>query len=159
MNNIIKQKLLPFFISIAIPFAIGGLSAFFTNSNMELYKNLNLPAAAPPSIVFPIAWSILYLFMGISSYLIYRCAPSPQRSSALCAYGIQLAINFIWPLLFFNLQWYSFSFVWLVLLLIMVIYMITQFYPISKAAAWLNFPYVLWLLFAGWLNLFVVILN
>ena len=96
--------------------------------------------------------------MGISSYLIYS-SESDAESRALSTYGYQLLVNFLWPVFFFNFGWYFFAFLWLAFLWILVAKMILEFGGISKIAALLNLPYLLWLSFAGYLNLGVWLLN
>ena len=147
-------QLKPFVISLLISLGVGGLSALLTKDNMDIYKNLKQPALAPPSIV----WTILFILMGISAYLIY-VSDSYQKKNALIIYGVQLLINFLWPIIFFNYQNYLFSFVWLIFLWVIIIRMIIAFYKISKPAAYLQIPYLLWVTFAGYLNLAIFLLN
>lgn len=151
-------KLKPLIVSLLIPLGIGGLSGFLTTNSMEVYKNLNQPNLAPPPLVFPVVWTILYILMGISAYLIYQ-SDSADKGKALILYGAQLIFNFIWPLIFFNGAMYLFSFIWLVALWIVVLLMINSFYNINKSAAYLQIPYLLWLTFAAYLNLSICLLN
>ncbi len=141
-------------ISILIPLAVGAVAGFLSRGGMESFATMNKPPLSPPAWVFPVAWTILYTLMGISSYFIY--VSEPQR---LSIYGYQLIVNFLWPVFFFNFQWYFFSFLWLAFLWILVAKMILEFGEISKAAALLNIPYLLWLSFAGYLNLGIWLLN
>ena len=96
--------------------------------------------------------------MGISSYLILAC-DGPNVKPALAIYGAQLAVNFLWPLVFFLGQAYLLAFFILVLLYGLVLWMIRAFRPIRPAAANLQLPYVLWLTYAAYLNLGVYLLN
>ena len=144
-------------LNILIPVLLGSLVGFITSPSSS-YSDLIQPSFAPPGIVFPIVWTILYTLMGISSYLIYT-KENIGREQALATYGYQLIVNFLWPVFFFNFQWYFFSFLWLVLLWILVAKMILEFGEISKAAALMNIPYLLWLSFAGYLNLGIWLLN
>lgn len=144
-------------ISILIPIAVGSVSALLSG-NMDIYSNLNKPPLSPPGFIFPIAWTILYILMGISSYIIYM-SQSPNREKALKIYAVQLAINFFWSILFFGFSQYFISFLWLVLLIIVIIIMIKQFYQISPLAAWLQIPYLLWCVFAAYLNFMIFRLN
>lgn len=141
----------------AIPLASGGLSAFLTRNNMETFDSLNKPLFAPPGWLFPVVWTILYIFMGIASYLVYTSGKPDD--TALTVYGIQLAFNFFWPILFFNLKLYLFAFIWLVLLWLLILKTTSLFYQIAKPAGYLMFPYLLWVAFAGYLNLFIYLLN
>lgn len=145
---------------IAIPLVVGGIASWLSGGAMEAFQNLNKPPLSPPGWLFPVVWTILYTLMGISSYLVITSdANQSDIYRALSVYGYQLIVNFLWPTFFFNFQWYLFSFFWLVLLWILVLVMIILFYSISKKAAYLNIPYLVWLTFAGYLNLGIWLLN
>lgn len=146
--------------SIAIPIVMGAVAGFLTRNAMEDFEALNQPPLSPPGWLFPIVWTILYVLMGISAYLIKVADASTEEiDDALTIYRYQLIVNFLWPVFFFNFGWYLFAFVWLILLWILVIIMIRKFYTISKPAAYLNIPYLIWLTFAAYLNLGVWWLN
>lgn len=152
-----KKKLI---ICIAIPLIVGGIAGFLTRNSMEVFKNLDKPPLAPPGWLFPVVWTILYLLMGISSYLVMTSNASPQMiSDALKIYYYQLVVNFLWPIFFFNFGWYLFSLVWLILLWVLVLIMILRFAKVSRPAAYMNIPYLIWLTFAAYLNLGVWWLN
>ena len=154
------KKLKPYIISVIIALAVGGLSALLTKNNMTIFEKINMPPLSPPSVVFPIVWAVLYILMGISSAIIYKNGTDREEvQSALKVYALQLAVNFFWSLIFFNMQAYLFAFVWLVLLWVLVIVMIVKFKKISPAAAWLQIPYLLWITFAGYLSLMIYLLN
>lgn len=153
------QKIKPYLLSILISVAVGGLSALLTKNNMEVYSGLNRPPLAPPMIVFPIVWSILFVLMGIGSAAVYNERKNTDVSSALKIYGLQLIVNFFWSLIFFNMQAYLFAFIWLILLWILIAAMIVQFYKIKPAAAYLQIPYLLWVTFAGYLTFMIYLLN
>lgn len=153
-----RIKLLPLIISILIPLILGGLVGFLTSGSVNIYENLIKPPLSPPSFLFPIAWTILYILMGISAYLIY-ISDSPYKKNALTIYILQLIVNFSWSFIFFNMQDFLLAFIWLVILWLLIIVMIKYFANINKAAAYLQFPYLLWLSFAGYLNLAVYLLN
>lgn len=154
----INWKLL--IICIAIPLAVGGLSAFLTGGGMRIFESVNQPPLSPPAWLFPVVWTILYTLMGISSYLILTSgAGRAEVQNALSVYAYQLAVNFLWPTFFFNFRWFFFSFLWLLLLIFLVAAMIREFYKISKPAAYLNIPYLIWLVFAGYLNFTIWWLN
>lgn len=142
---------------LVIPLAVGGLSALFTRNGMEAFEVINKPTLTPPNWVFPIAWTILYILMGMASYLVL-IAQKPN-CTALTVYGIQLAFNFLWSIIFFNLKMYLFAFIWLVLLWLLILATAVLFYPISKPAGYLILPYLLWVTFAGYLNYSVYLLN
>ena len=126
----------------------------------RLASSFEKPPFSPPGWLFPVVWTILYTLMGISSYLISESdADTSDKTKALTLYGYQLLVNFLWPIFFFSFQWYLFSFFWLLLLWVLVFLMIRTFWNISKPAAYLNIPYLLWLTFAAYLNLGVWWLN
>ena len=149
-----KQLLL----CLLIPEAVGGLAGWLTSDAAALSETLQKPPLAPPAWAFPIAWAILYALMGISSYLILQ-GEGPKVKPALAVYGAQLAVNFLWSLVFFLGQAYLLAFFILVLLYGLVLWMIRAFRPIRPAAANLQLPYVLWLTYAAYLNLGVYLLN
>jgi len=139
--------------NIVIPLLVGIVASFITGRGMENYENLAKPPLSPPGWVFPIVWTILYILMGISSYLIMTSGADKQKKEkAIMLYWYQLAVNFLWPTFFFNFEWYLFSFVWLLILWVLVLLMIISFYKIDKRAAYINIPYLVWLTFAGYLN-------
>lgn len=145
---------------IALPLAAGGLAALFSGGGMGEYAMLEQPPLSPPGWLFPVAWSLLYVLMGIASYLVLRSgAQRGEVRRALRLYGIQLAVNFFWPILFFGLGLLLISFLWLVLLWILVLSTFLSFRRISPVAGWLLAPYLLWTTFAGYLNFGVYLLN
>ena len=147
-------------ICIAIPLAVGGLSAFLTKDAMEMFETLNQPALSPPGWLFPVVWSILYVLMGISSYLVNNSdAPKEEIKRANLVYAISLFFNFFWSIIFFNLNQYFLAFIWLLVLLFLVAYTIYLYFGISKTAAYLQIPYLLWILFALYLNYGIYNLN
>ncbi len=150
-------KLRPLLVCILIPLIVGGLAGFITR-NMKAYESLAKPSLTPPSAVFPVVWTILYILMGLSSYLIY-ISKSPDRKKALTVYAMQLALNFLWPIVFFGLQLYLLSFAVILILWFMIFWMLRLFYPIRRLSAYLNIPYLLWVAFAAYLNLGIYFLN
>lgn len=151
-------KLKSLLINLLITLGGGAVIAFLTRDSMEVYANVQQPPLAPPGVVFPIVWTILYTLMGISAYMITE-SNSKLKNKALTVYGIQLFLNFIWPLVFFNGQMFLFAFIILMALWIMVLWMIGIFYKINPISAFLQIPYALWLTFAAYLNLGVYLLN
>ena len=148
------------FKCIAIPLVVGVIAALSTGGGMKMFETIEKPVLSPPGWLFPVVWTILYTLMGISSYLIITSGAEQEKiDKAISIYGYQLVVNFLWPTFFFNLNWYLFSFFWLVLLWILVLIMIIKFREIDKRAAWLNVPYLIWLTFAGYLNFAIWILN
>lgn len=147
-------------ISVLLPLAVGGLAGFLSMNSMSMYQNLVQPALAPPPWLFGVVWPILYILMGLASYLVFRSdAPPQEKKTALTLYAVQLFLNFCWPLLFFRMQNYLGAFLLLVLLILVLLATISRFAAISKRAAWLLVPYLLWTLFAGYLNFSIWLLN
>ena len=144
-------------IAILIPIAVGTFSAFFS-VRTTLYSTINKPPLSPPGFIFPIIWIILYILMGISSYIIYE-SDSPKRIEALNTYALQLFFNFWWSIIFFRFSLYLFAFLWLLALIILISVMIYQFYKIKSLSAYLQIPYLLWCLFAAYLNFMIYQLN
>ncbi len=140
-----------------ITFIVGSFFSWFTMNNMDTFKELAKPINVP-GILFPIVWSILYLLMSISCYIVSESGDK-DKNKALIWYGVQLIINSLWSLIFFGFGAYLFAFIWIILLLIMVIIMVYKFYKIDKRAAYLNIPYILWIIFAAYLNFGIWLLN
>ncbi len=145
-------------LSLLISWGVAGLSAWATSGNMELYAALSQPPLSPPGWVFGAVWSILFTLMGISAWLVFH-SDSAFKQPALWVYGIQLVVNFIWSIIFFNLGAYWFAFGWLVFLWLLIIAMILLFWKSNRLAAWLQLPYLLWVTFAGYLCFGVAFLN
>ncbi len=156
-----KENIKKYAVSILIPLAVGGLSALLTSGNMDLYSEITKPPLAPPSVLFPIVWTVLYILMGISSAMVYnqKNEKPGEIRSALTVYGINLFLNFFWSIIFFNMRAFLFSFIWLVALWIVILVMIIKFYKIRPIAGILQIPYLLWVTFAGYLNLAIFLLN
>lgn len=161
MKKETKKQILTFVIAIAIPLAAGGLSAFLTKDNMNIYSELNTPPLSPPSFLFPVVWTALYVLMGISSGIIWlkRKDDKNTAENALLFYAASLVFNFIWSLIFFNFRLYLFSFVWLLILLALIIFTVIGYRKLSPLAAYLQIPYILWVAFAGYLNFGIWLLN
>lgn len=145
------------FVSILIPVGLGALVGFISSSYNN-YSDLTLPSFAPPGILFPIVWTILYTLMGISSYIISE-SNSFEKEKALSIYWKQLIINLLWSIIFFVFNLKTLAFIWIILLIIAVIIMIKRFLSINKLAGYLQIPYLLWLFYAAILNLSVIFLN
>ena len=139
----------------------GTLSAILTKGSMSLYEEIITPPIAPPSILFPIVWTVLYVLMGIGAAMIYtdKTAPAQKKEKALRVYALSLFVNFMWSLIFFNLRAFFFAFLWLVLLFALIVATIVRYSKINKTAAYLQLPYLLWVAFAGYLTLAIYLLN
>ncbi len=155
-----SSKIKAYIIGILIPLAAGGLAAFLTRNSMDIYRSIVKPELAPSAILFPIVWTILYILMGISSTTIFNSdAGANEKSGALLIYVLQLMVNFFWSILFFNQMAFLSSFVWIIILWVLIVAMIVSFYKINKTAALLQIPYLLWVTFAGYLTLMIYLLN
>ena len=147
-------------LCLVIPLAAGGIGALLAGGFSGSYEAMYKPLLSPPGWVFPVVWTLLYLLMGYASYLVYISeAAMPRKRRALTVYGVQLIINLLWPLFFFRLGWYTFAFIWLLLLIAAVLLCRMLFRYIEKRAGDLLLPYLIWLFFAAYLNLGVAILN
>lgn len=142
---------------IAVPLAVGVLSALLTRNSMQTFDSINKPSLAPPGWLFPVVWTILYILMGIASYLVV--ISKKPNGSALITYALQLIFNFFWSVFFFNLSLYLFAFIWLVILWLLILKTTIRFYRISEPAGVLMIPYLLWVTFAGYLNFSIYLLN
>ena len=152
------KKYKPYLRSIAFPWAVGGISAFITMKGMPYYEMQEKPFFTPPNFVFPIVWTILYTLMGISAAKV-GMSSDPKKKEALRTYYLQLAVNFLWSVLFFGFHSYFLAFLSLLLLIILIINMIKEFAQIELNAAKLQIPYLIWCCFAAILNFSVWWLN
>lgn len=147
-----KENIKKLILNIAIPLVLGSIVGLITKDSMKSFEVLNKPKLSPPGYLFPIVWSILYILMGISSYLI-------RDKNKKEIYYVALFFNLFWSIIFFVLKLRLVAFLWLIVLIILVIRMIISFYKENKLAGLLNIPYLLWLFFAGYLNLTIYLLN
>lgn len=160
-----KQSLLALALNLVLVAAVSGLSVLLSGDGMDRYPDLMRPPFSPPGIVFPVVWTILFILMAVSAWMILRSLTEvfsikgALYSSSLLLYFVQLIVNLLWPVLFFRLSLYLPALLWLVLLIVLVVQMIRSFYRVNKTAALLQIPYLLWLVFAGYLNLGVWLLN
>ena len=111
-----KKKTKTLLTALAVPLGVGAVSGFLTQGSMDTFEKLKQPPLTPPGWVFPVVWTGLFAMMGTASYLVAISPKTEKRNRALFLYGVQLAVNFLWPVFFFNAGWYFFAFVWLVLL-------------------------------------------
>ena len=153
---IIISKFKVYAKSIIFP-VLGGLIIGLIISRFIDYNSLIKPPFSPPSIVFPIVWTILYILMGISYGILKFNALTDAETDFI--YYLQLFFNYLWSIIFFVFKWRLFAFIWIVLLVLLVIFMTLKFYSKNKIAGLLQIPYIIWVLFATYLNLFVYLLN
>ena len=150
----------PYIISSLISLAVGVLSGLLSMDGIVFFSQSVLqPVLSPPAWLFPVVWTILYTLMGISAARIWFLPAGQTREQGLNLYVSQLIVNFFWSLIFFNAQAYGFAVIWLLLLWVLVFLMIRSFNKIDKKAALLQIPYLIWLMFAAYLNIGVWILN
>ena len=142
--------------SILIPVAVGLLVGAITSSSIE-YNTLIKPVLAPPSILFPIVWTILYVLMGVSYGILETKFLIDTEINFI--YYFQLLVNALWSIIFFIFEWRLFAILWLLILILLIIMMIIKFYQRDKIAGLLQIPYLLWSLFASYLNLAIYFLN
>lgn len=153
-----KMQWKKLFVCIAIPLAVGGISAVISRGGISAFENAVKPPLTPPAWLFPLCWTVLYVLMGVASYLV-AVSDEILRGNALLFYGVQLILNFVWPLIFFDLSLYLLAFVWLVILWAIILVTMLKFYKITERAGDLMLPYILWVTFAGYLNFGVFLLN
>lgn len=145
---------------VIISEVVGVVAGLLTQNAVEIYGQMAVkPPLSPPNWLFPVVWSILYALMGIGAGLVFSQVSDQDRNRGINLMVGQLVINFFWPLLFFNAQAYGIALLWLILLLVLVIWMALEFRKISPLAALLQIPYIIWLIFATYLNAAVWYLN
>ena len=159
--NRINPYILPYSVAIAIPLTVGIASAALTKDSMNIYGELNAPPLSPPGWLFPIVWSILFVLMGISSGMIYidRKKNPEAAKRGLIYYAISLVLNFSWSIVFFNLQAAFFALLVLLVLLYSIIRTVLEYRKVKPIAAYLQIPYIIWVIFAGYLNAGIWFLN
>ena len=158
------KKLKPYIISLLFTFAIALFSNFVVGESTSMYDTIAKPALSPPPYVFGIVWPILYTLMAIGAGLVYttECVTSKcteRKQSAILLYVVQLIVNGIWPILFFRFELFTLAFLCIVVLWLLILKMVYDFYKINKVAGYLIVPYLLWVTFATYLNLMIARLN
>ena len=145
--------------NLAIPLLVGALSGFLTNSDVkEFMATAQKPFFMPPGWLFPVVWTLLYILMGFSAYIIDN-TPSSRKNRALTIYYIQLFFNFVWSFIFFSAENFLFAFIWIIILWILIIATIIEFKIIKARAAYFLIPYLIWVTFAAVLNFSIYLLN
>lgn len=147
-------------ICLAISLGTGGLSSLLTRNTQDFYNSLIKPSFAPPSYVFGIVWTILYILIGIASFLVVKGGiENSGVTEAFKAYIFNLVMLFLWPLVFFNLNNLWLSLIIIIIALFTAVSVFFKFYSINKAAGYLYLPLVLWILFATVLNISIWWMN
>ncbi len=146
--------------NLIIPLGLGLIAGFLTRSDVENFnKTANMPFFAVPGWVFPIVWTILYILMGIASFIIETGKSNIEKKKAITLNYLQLFFNFCWSFIFFTFNAYLFAFIWVIILLILIIFTTVEYYKINKIAAYLLIPYIIWVTFASVLNFSIFLLN
>lgn len=154
------KKIPALVLCILLPLLTGGISAYFTVTNVRTwYPSLHKPVFNPPNAVFGPVWTLLYVLMGISLYMVVRLPSSAGRNKAVLLFFLQLFFNFWWSILFFYFHLVGIALADILLLLFFILLMIRRFYPLSASAAGLQWPYVGWVAFATVLNVSIWLLN
>lgn len=153
-----KWKIYAFWIALSE--VVGIIAGLLIRNGVEIYGlTVNKPPLSPPDWLFPVVWTILYALMGISAARVWLAEDSREKSRSISLFIAQLAVNFFWPLFFFNLQAYGFALLWLILLWVLVFLLIFNTRRVDMLASWLLIPYLIWLTFAIYLNFGVYLLN
>ena len=155
-----RTKIKTYLLWILLAEAVGGLAGWLTREDVKIYTDsIAQPPLSPPPLVFPVVWTILYALMGIGAARVSLAPDGPRQSRALAVFGLQLGMNFLWSILFFKFQRFGLALVWLIALWGAILWMASAFSRVDKAAARLQIPYLVWVAFAGYLNLGVWVLN
>ena len=158
--DMLKQKWKPYLVWIALSEGVGLLSGWLSREGQAQFTQMaSQPPLSPPGWLFPVVWTILYALMGFGAARVFLAPASADRSKGLNLFIAQLIVNFFWSLIFFNAGAYGFALLWLLLLLVLVLAMTYFFRQVDRAAAAAQLPYILWLLFAAYLNYGVWQLN
>lgn len=150
---------------VLLPLVVGGISSLLTSDAMGNYAMMERPPLSPPGWLFPVVWTILYILMGVASYLLLvrywesRGEEKRDAKMALIIYLVQLAFNFCWSIAFFNFKFYWFALVWLLVMWVMIIMLVARSRSLSMAAMWMLVPYLVWTTFAAYLNLGTALMN
>lgn len=154
-----KVKWVQLIVIILITELIGVLGSLFSGNMGQSYVFLKRPPLSPPGWLFGVIWPILYLLMGIAAYIIYQKPKTPENKKAITLYWIQLLVNFLWPIIFFRFELYWIAVAVILILDILVLLTTVEFYKISKVSGYLMIPYLLWILFATYLNIGIAVMN
>ena len=145
---------------IVLTEAVGLIAGILIRDGTKIYsETITKPPLSPPAVLFPIVWTILYALMGFSAARISLSPPTAARKKALYVYFAQLIFNFFWSIIFFSFQAFGAAFFWLLALWALIVWMILAFKKIDPLAGYLQIPYLVWVTFAGYLNLGVWVLN
>lgn len=156
IRGVAMKKVFLSFFYLFLPIVLGALIGLYISNGID-YPELVLPPLAPPKIFFPIVWTLLYLLMGISYFIFKKKEEGFQYENYL--YYLQLLVNLLWPIFFFQLKWRFFSIFIILVLDALLIYFLSYIYKKKKISAYINIPYLLWIFFATYLNIGIYFLN
>ena len=155
-----KKSVKNLIVAVIIPLGAGVLSGLLSRSSVGEFESAVKPPLYPPEWLFPVVWTVLYILMGVASYLVYTSDSAESKvNCGLSLYFTQLALNFFWPIIFFVLSAYLFSFIWLVIMWVLIVFTTVCFFRVRPLAGFLMIPYLAWVTFAGYLNLAVYIVS
>lgn len=155
-----SMQLIKLVISIGLPLAIGAFAGMYTSAAVpDWYASLNRPSFNPPGWVFGPVWTVLYILMGVSLFLVWKSEPGQARNVAMGVFFVQLALNFAWSFIFFYSKMIGPALIEIIVLWNSIVIMILLFYKIQPLAAYINIPYLLWVSFASVLNASYFVLN
>lgn len=155
-----KRSLIGLGVALAVCFAASLIGSAFTQPNLAWYATLQKPGFTPPNSLFPIVWTILYATMAVSAWLVWRKPADPvDKKTALTWFGIQLALNVLWSFAFFQMHSPISGLAVILWLLVSIVITVVFFDRISRPAALLLLPYLLWVGFATGLNFAIWALN
>ena len=156
-----RSNILKLIVSILLPLGVGWVGGIFTQNSIAdgWYGSLNQPSFNPPNEVFGPVWTVLYILMGISLYMVWKQVPGNRRENALGIFALQLLLNFLWTLFFFYFKDIEIALLDIIALWISIVIMIVMFIRVKPLAGWLNIPYLLWVTFATALNVAYYVLN
>ena len=160
MKTRTKKAILTYAVCIAVPLLTGAVSALLTKNSMDIYAELKTPPLSPPSFLFPVVWTLLYVLMGVGCGMIFEYRKtSKDAEKGLYYYAASLVFNFVWSILFFNLRMFLPSFLWLLMMLYLIVRTVLCYFRVSRPAAYLQIPYMIWVVFAGYLSAGIYFLN
>ena len=154
-----KTQWKPYVLFVLLTEGVGALAGWLTRAGVAASRNVPKSPLTPPDAVFPVVWASLFALLGIGAARVWLTPHSPRRSQALRLFALQLAVNFVWSPLYFNLRAYGPAFAWLCLLWVLVLLMTLSWRRLDRTAAALQIPYLVWTAFAGYLNLTTWLLN
>ena len=140
--------------------AVGGIAGYMTREDVKIYASTIVkPYLSPPALLFPVVWTVLYALMGVSAARVCAAPVSQERTEGLRLFMVQLGINFAWCFVFFKLRMFLAASLLLAVMLVIVLMMCVRFRKIDQLSAYLQMPYVMWLMFAEYLSIGVYVLN